>query len=208
MRRCVPHRQRLLASASLTSLSLGVLGLRQEGCRLHDHAVDAVAALHRLLGDEGALHRRGCSSDPRPSRVMIAASPTDEAGVMQERTASPSISTVQAPHWPGRSRSAARAGRDRCGGGRAAACLGRRLATSTDLPFTLSLMGVTARHAVLRSGSGRGRQGQVYRRAIGLLPLIEAYSVKGGASSPPWRRWCRLPAQQPVQAAMVGYETE
>ena len=29
----------------------------KEGGRLHDHAVDAVAALHRLLLDEGALQR-------------------------------------------------------------------------------------------------------------------------------------------------------
>src|SRR5438309_4530869 len=33
-----------------------VLGLRQEGGRLHDHAVDAVAALCGLLVDEGLLH--------------------------------------------------------------------------------------------------------------------------------------------------------
>jgi len=38
-------------------LSFGRLfGRRQECGRLHDHAVDAVAALHRLLIDEGALH--------------------------------------------------------------------------------------------------------------------------------------------------------
>ena len=29
----------------------------QESCRLHDHAVDAVAALHSLFFDEGLLER-------------------------------------------------------------------------------------------------------------------------------------------------------
>src|SRR5208282_1856334 len=32
------------------------LGFGEESCRLHDHAVDAVAALRRLLFDESPLH--------------------------------------------------------------------------------------------------------------------------------------------------------
>ena len=35
-----------------------------------------------------------------PASVVILLSPTPETGVMQERTARPSICTVQAPHWP------------------------------------------------------------------------------------------------------------
>ena len=57
MRTCVPQRHRLPASACLISASLGFGFRGEEGGRLHDHAVDAVAALHRLLLDEGALHR-------------------------------------------------------------------------------------------------------------------------------------------------------
>ena len=42
----------------LLDLRLGrLLVLGEEGGRLHDHAVDAVAALHGLLVDEGPLHR-------------------------------------------------------------------------------------------------------------------------------------------------------
>src|SRR6185312_12620389 len=33
-----------------------ILRLGEKGGRLHDHAVDAIAALHRLLVDEGLLH--------------------------------------------------------------------------------------------------------------------------------------------------------
>ncbi len=42
----------------LLDLRLGrLLVVGEERGGLHDHAVDAVAALHRLLLDEGALHR-------------------------------------------------------------------------------------------------------------------------------------------------------
>src|SRR5690606_2928523 len=37
----------------------GFAVLLEEGCRLHDHAVDTVAALHRLFLDEGGLDRMG-----------------------------------------------------------------------------------------------------------------------------------------------------
>ena len=57
MRACVPQRHRLLASAFLMSRLARLLVLGQERRRLHDHAVDAVAALRGLLVDEGLLHR-------------------------------------------------------------------------------------------------------------------------------------------------------
>src|SRR5262249_9861521 len=42
----------------LPDIRLGrILVAGQERNRLHDHAVDTVAALHRLFLDEGALHR-------------------------------------------------------------------------------------------------------------------------------------------------------
>src|SRR5713101_88286 len=43
-----------------------LLGRGQERGRLHDHAVDAVAALHRLLLYEGALHgmELACGAEP------------------------------------------------------------------------------------------------------------------------------------------------
>ena len=101
MRRCVPQRQRLAASACLISSSLGFVLRGEQRGRLHDHAVDAVAALRRLLVDEGRLHRVRLSAVPSPSSVTtFCAGLSEEAGVTQERTALPSMCTVQAPHWP------------------------------------------------------------------------------------------------------------
>ncbi len=55
MRLCAPQRHRLRSSALRTSASLGS-GLRsQQGGGRDQDAGDAVAALHGLLGDEGAL---------------------------------------------------------------------------------------------------------------------------------------------------------
>src|SRR5262245_26659565 len=51
------------AAAKISSeriLDVGLAWLRascQEGCCLHDHTVNAIAALRRLFLDEGALHR-------------------------------------------------------------------------------------------------------------------------------------------------------
>src|SRR5712691_4294293 len=65
----------------------------------HDHAVDAIAALGRLLLDEGALQRmrvvEGAEAFDRGD-VDLAIEPI---GVTQERTARPPMRTVQAPHW-------------------------------------------------------------------------------------------------------------
>src|ERR1035437_10809563 len=57
MRAWVPQRQRLLASALLMSASPGFFVLGEECGGLHDHAVDAIAALRGLLVDERLLHR-------------------------------------------------------------------------------------------------------------------------------------------------------
>src|SRR6266571_3931789 len=47
-----------IAGERLSDIGLArLLVLRQERGGLHDHAVDAVAALHRLRVDEGLLHR-------------------------------------------------------------------------------------------------------------------------------------------------------
>ena len=88
----------------LADLRLGRVGrLGQQGRRLHDHAVGAIAALQRLLGDESRLQRDAARPGvPRPSSVTILASCATSAltGVWQERTARPSTCTVQAPHMP------------------------------------------------------------------------------------------------------------
>ena len=55
MRICVPQRQRFPANASLIWPSVGLGFLSSSAFVRHDHAVDAVAALHRLLVDEGLL---------------------------------------------------------------------------------------------------------------------------------------------------------
>src|SRR5437899_400880 len=76
-----------------------VLAGGQEGGGLHDHAVDAVAALHGLLIDEGLLHGmrplRRAETFQRDDLLCPAAA----SGITQERTALPSRCTVHAPHW-------------------------------------------------------------------------------------------------------------
>src|SRR4029450_7152664 len=79
----------------------------------------------------------GCSTPfcERPSSVVISAPCTDDTGRMHERTASPLIRTVQAPHWPNpqpnrgpcRSRSLQRAYTSGVDGSTSTAC---------DLPLT------------------------------------------------------------------------
>ena len=98
---CVPQRQRLPASASFAS-SRVAFGLPREQRRAgHHHAGDAIAALRRLLGDERRLQRmrlvrRAQALDRRHLLAGRAATPATR----HERTASPSTSTVHAPHWP------------------------------------------------------------------------------------------------------------
>ena len=58
MRICVPQRHRLSAS-SARIFGVGRFGIPlQQGLRPHHHAGDTIAALRRLLLDEGALDRR------------------------------------------------------------------------------------------------------------------------------------------------------
>ena len=60
----------------------------EQRLRAHHHAGDAVAALRRLLLDEGALHRtRACSIVPRPSTVVISRPSSSATGVTHENTA-------------------------------------------------------------------------------------------------------------------------
>jgi hypothetical protein len=71
-------------------LNLGAGRLRiliEEGLRREDHAVQAVAALRRLLLDEGALDGMRPLDVPSPSRVVTSASPTVLTGVTHERIA-------------------------------------------------------------------------------------------------------------------------
>src|SRR5579862_3839983 len=42
----------------------------------------------------------GCSSEPRPSSVVMPRFCAPLTGMLQERTAVPSMITVQTPHWP------------------------------------------------------------------------------------------------------------
>ena len=65
----------------------------------HDHAIDAVTALSRLLVHEGFLYRVHFFVEPRPSSVVTARLRAAFMGVTQERIALPSMMTVQAPHW-------------------------------------------------------------------------------------------------------------
>src|SRR5262245_63385144 len=56
-----------VVSKRLLDLSLGGLWVfLQEGCRLHDHAVGAVAALHGLLFDKGRLQLVGVVGCAQP----------------------------------------------------------------------------------------------------------------------------------------------
>ena len=99
MRAWVPQLHRLPASACLDLALARLLVRGQERRRLHDHAVDAVAALRGLLVDECLLHRMrllGRAETFQRHDVLLAS--TAESGVTQERTASPSTCTVQAPH--------------------------------------------------------------------------------------------------------------
>ena len=62
-------------------LDLGLarlLVLREEGRRLHDHAVDAVAALRGLFVDEGLLHRM---------RLLRRAEPFERHDLLSRRSA-------------------------------------------------------------------------------------------------------------------------
>src|SRR6516164_4210669 len=116
-------------------LSFGRLfGRRQECGRLHDHAVDAVAALHRLLIDEGALH--GVESPSSVTTFCCAVS--EDSGVTHERTALPSMCTVQAPHCaspqPKRGPCSARLSRSAYRSG----ISGSSMLIWTGLPLTLS----------------------------------------------------------------------
>ena len=72
----------------------------QQGGGAHDHAAGAIAALRHLLLDEGGLDRmRGrlrSEALERGDRLAWTAAMV----VTQEGPALPSMSTMQAPHWP------------------------------------------------------------------------------------------------------------
>src|SRR5439155_4503992 len=88
-----------IVSERLLDLVVVCMGVLIEQCfRLHDHAVDAIAALHRLLVDEGLLQRVRLCRSARPSSVVTVALPTALTGYTHERTACPFTRTVQAPH--------------------------------------------------------------------------------------------------------------
>ena len=83
--------------ATISAL-VGSLILRQQRGGLHDLARLAVAALRDLLGDPGDLQRMVAAA--QPSMVVIFLPTASFAEVWQERTATPSRCTVQAPHRP------------------------------------------------------------------------------------------------------------
>ena len=67
----------------------------------HDLPGRAVAALEGVVIDEGLLHRMQLAVRlARPSIVVTSRPWTLAASVRQDSTRRPSISTVQAPHWP------------------------------------------------------------------------------------------------------------
>ena len=100
MRLWAPQRHRLRSSAARTSASLGSGLRRQQGRGRDQDAGDAIAALHGLLGDEGAsAGGAGCSGVPRPSMVVTCLPAAAHSGVSQAATAWPSMRTLQAPHW-------------------------------------------------------------------------------------------------------------
>ncbi len=74
----------------------------------------------------------GRSREPRPSSVTISRPTQPEMGITQERAATPSISTVQAPHSPSPQPYFVRSVRDRCARRRAARC--RRRSDLVDHP--------------------------------------------------------------------------
>src|SRR6266852_3912678 len=83
----------------LADVAIGraLLAAREEGGGLHDHPVDAVAALGGLLLDESLLDGVGLLGRPQASSVTIL--PLIWAtGATQERTGRPSTRTVQDPH--------------------------------------------------------------------------------------------------------------
>src|SRR4051812_7755040 len=98
----------MLGTAAAEISRQRLLGLGQRGARFlrkergagHDHAVGAVAALRRLFGDEGGLHRVWLFGAAHPSMVVTRWPAAADTGNRHERTALPSRCTVQAPHCP------------------------------------------------------------------------------------------------------------
>ena len=85
----------------VAQLLLGGIGVAaQQGLHRHDHAVEAVAALGRLAVDEGLLRGAGALARAQAFQRGDLAAHGRPHGITQERAATPSISTVQAPHSP------------------------------------------------------------------------------------------------------------
>ena len=122
-RSCEPQRQRLAASASLI-LPGSAWGLGDQRRAGHHHAVGAVAALRRLLGDEGRLHRVRLLRRPQPfdggDRLPRAA----ETGNRQERTARPSRRPYKPRIDRGRNRISDPSSRAHCEGHKASGWFG------------------------------------------------------------------------------------
>ena len=109
----------------------------QQRLRPHHHAGDAVAALRRLLGDEGLLHRAGRLDRAEPLDRRRPRGPPAAAAASRRKT------RPRRPPAPcrrrtgrGRSRTWRRAARARPAGRRAAACRGRPR-RSTGRPLTV-----------------------------------------------------------------------
>ena len=99
MRRCVPQRQRLPASAPRSSPSSGF------GFEARSAAAVMIMPLMQKphwtawASMKACCNGWGCAGVPRPSSVVTAADATAETGMPHERTARPSTCTVHAPHW-------------------------------------------------------------------------------------------------------------
>ena len=101
------HDARIGAAAADVAVHVGddllarrLLVLRQQLGRLHDLAGLAVAALRHLLGDPGLLQRMAAGRRQALDGGDLLALDLRDMAIWQERTALPSIWTVQAPHRP------------------------------------------------------------------------------------------------------------
>ena len=139
MRTCVPQRHRLRSSAAAISASLGSRFFREQRLRRHHDAVDAVAALRRLLVEERLLQRM---------RALGRAQPLDRRDRAARRRPERRVARLDgvAVHEHGARAAVAAAAaearalerRGRCAGRRRAACSAPPT-TSRSAPFTLSV---------------------------------------------------------------------
>ena len=75
-----------------------VRGVAQQRRCGHDPAIEAIAALRHLLGDEGGLQRVRLVQSAKPGEGRDLVPAAADTGKEQDRVGAPSTWTVQAPH--------------------------------------------------------------------------------------------------------------